>query len=80
VFTSKCVKVQGASITQSGYPTDGDVTVQFNASSAGTFIIGIKYDSSSVKGAPPPSGTGIAQYEFSVSGTGVEGIDLKPKP
>ena len=80
VFTSSCTKVNSASITQSGYPTDGDVLVTFNASSAGTYIIGIKYDSGSVKGVAPPTGTGIAHYTFSVSGTGIQGLDLKPKP
>jgi hypothetical protein len=80
LWTSSCTKVNSASITQSGYPTDGDVTVTFNASSAGTYIIGIKYDSGSVKGVAPPTGTGIAHYTFSVSGTGIQGLDLKPKP
>jgi hypothetical protein len=80
LWTSSCTKVNSASITQSGYPTDGDVTVTFNASSAGTYIIGIKYDSGSVKGVAPPTGTGIAHYTFSVGGTGLQGLDLKPKP
>jgi hypothetical protein len=76
VWTSSCVKVNAATITQ----TNGDVKVTFNASSAGTYIIGIKYDSGSVKGVAPPTGTGIAHYTFSVSGTGTQGLDLKPKP
>ena len=78
VFTSSCVKLTGtnSTITQSG----ADTTVTFNASSAGTYIIGIKYDSGSVKGFAPPTGNnGIAHYEFSTGGTGIEGIDLKPK-
>jgi len=80
LWTSSCTKVNSASITQSGYPANGDVTVSFNASSAGTYIIGIKYDSGSVKGFAPPTGNnGIAHYEFSTGGTGIEGIDLKPK-
>jgi hypothetical protein len=81
VFTSNCVKLTGtnSNITQAG----ADTTVTFNASSAGTYIIGIKYDSASVKGfAPPSGGTGgtTAHYEFSTGGTGIQGIDLKPKP
>jgi hypothetical protein len=67
--------VNSASITQS----NGDVTVSFTASSAGTYIIGIKYDSGSVKGVGPPTGTGIATYTFSVGGTGTQGLSLKPK-
>jgi hypothetical protein len=80
LFTSSCVKVNSATITQSGLPLNGDVTVSFNASSAGTYIIGIKYDSGSVKGVAPPTGTGIATYTFSVGGTGTQGLSLKPKP
>jgi len=80
LWTSSCTKVNSALITQDGYPTDGDVTVSFNASSAGTYIIGIKYDSGSVKGVAPPTGSGIAHYTFSVNGTGTQGLDLKPKP
>ena len=58
LFTSSCVKVNSATITQSGLPTNGDVTVLFNASTAGTYIIGIKYDSGSVKGVAPRPGRG----------------------
>jgi hypothetical protein len=76
LWTSTCQKVNSASITQS----NGDVTVSFTASSAGTYIIGIKYDSSSVKGVAPPTSSGIAHYTFSVNGTGTQGLDLKPKP
>jgi hypothetical protein len=80
LWTSSCTKVNSASITQSDYPANGDVTVSFTASSAGTYIIGIKYDSGSVKGVGPPTGTGIAHYTFSVGGAGTQGLDLKPKP
>jgi hypothetical protein len=50
VFDSNCVS-QHPSITQNGNTT----TVTFNAPTAGTYYIGIKYDSKSVVGAPAPS-------------------------
>ena len=81
VFTSNCVKVNGAHITDDA---NGDVTIQFNASSAGTYIIGIKYSTGAVKGANAPSPTTV-RYTFETSDSGgvipgsLQGLDLKKK-
>jgi hypothetical protein len=40
LWTSSCTMVNSGSITQSGYPGNGDVMVSFNAGSAGAYIIG----------------------------------------
>jgi hypothetical protein len=60
VFDSSCNAVSGASLTQSG----ASVSVVFNAVSSGFFYIGVKFDSTSVKGfaAPAPS---TVHYDFS---------------
>jgi hypothetical protein len=75
VFNANCVKVNQASITQNA---DGSVTVTF--SGTGTFYIGIKYDTGSVKNqtAPNPS---TVHYEFSTTGVAgsTNGLDLKLK-
>jgi Prealbumin-like fold domain len=79
VFTSSCTAVKPApSITQSGATT----TITFNASSAGTYIIGVKYDAGSVKGFAAPSPTTTVHYDFQQTGfpTSKQGIDLVKKP
>ena len=76
VYSSSCVK-QGSTITQSG----GVTSITFNASSAGTYIIGVKYDAASVKGFAAPSPTTTVHYTFeipTVSGS-LQGLDLKKK-
>jgi uncharacterized repeat protein (TIGR01451 family) len=77
VYTSGCTAVSGARITQSG----GTVTVTFNASSAGTYIIGIKYSATSVAGFPAPSPTTTVHYDFATSNTSgsTQGLDLVKK-
>ena len=45
VYNSNCVKVATQSVSSTG-------TVTFTAPSAGTYIIGVKYDAGSVKGKP----------------------------
>ena len=52
MFNSNCNSVSDT-ITQN--TTTGTVTVNFNAPTAGTYIIGIKYDSKSIVGDPAPS-------------------------
>jgi hypothetical protein len=74
VFDANCVAIAGASITQSG----ADVTVTFNAASSGTVFIGIKYDSTSVKGFSAPSPPTV-HYTFATVGleaTTTSGLDL----
>ena len=51
-------------ITQNGNTT----TVTFNAPTAGTYIIGIKYNSKSIVGAPAPSPTTTVHYDFATTG------------
>ena len=76
VFNSGCTKVATQSISTS----NGVTTVTFTAPSDGTYIIGVKYDSGSVKGFAPPSG-GSAQYDFTTIGVpgSTDSIDLVPK-
>ena len=60
VFNPTCKKVATQGISTSA----GVTTVNFTAPSDGTYIIGIKYDSGSVKGFLP-TGNGIVHYDFS---------------
>jgi len=55
-------------------------TVTFNASSAGTYIIGIKYDATSVVGFSAPSPSTVS-YTFTLTGfpSSTEGLDLAKK-
>jgi hypothetical protein len=61
VFDSTCTSV-GPTITQNGNTT----TVMFTAATAGTYIIGIKYDPHTVVGATAPSAT--VHYNFATTG------------
>jgi hypothetical protein len=75
-YTSSCGTIKSTRITQSG----GTVTVQFNAPTAGTYIIGIKYNTGTVKGATAPNPSTV-HYEFATTGQSgtTQGIDLKKK-
>jgi hypothetical protein len=75
VFNSNCNSVS-ETITQN--PTTGTVTVQFNAPTAGTYIIGIKYDSKSIVGDPAPSPGTTVHYNFATTGVpgSTQGLDL----
>ena len=57
---------------------DGTVTVSFNAPVAGTYIIGIKYDSKSIAGHTAPSPTTTVHYDFATTGVAgsTQGLDL----
>jgi hypothetical protein len=61
-------------ITQSG----GTVIVTFNAPTAGTYFILIKYNSGSVKNKPAPSPTTAVHYDFMTTGmpASTSGLDL----
>jgi hypothetical protein len=74
VFDSNCNSV-GPTITQD--PTTKAVTVQWNAPTAGTYFIGIKYDPHTVVGMPAPSPTTV-HYQFMTTGVpgSTSGIDL----
>jgi hypothetical protein len=65
VFTSNCNSVADT-ITQN--TTTGAVTVAFNAPTAGTYIIGIKYDAKSIVGDPAPSPGTTVNYNFATTG------------
>jgi hypothetical protein len=75
VFDSNCNSVS-ETITQN--PTTGAVTVMFNAPTAGTYIIGIKYASKSIVGDPAPSPGTTVHYDFSTTGVpgSTQGLDL----
>ena len=62
VFSSNCGSVSDT-ITQNGNTT----TVSFNAPTAGTYIIGVKYDSKSVVGATAPNPTTV-HYDYATTG------------
>ena len=62
VYNSGCTKVNVQNVSTSG----GVTTVTFTAPSAGTYIIGIKYDSKSVQGFTAPAGDVI--YTFATGG------------
>jgi len=79
VFNNNC---NGVSNTITQNTTTGTVTVSFNAPTAGTYIISLKYDAGSVKGAAAPSPTTTVHYDFNTTGVpgSTSGIDLAPKP
>jgi hypothetical protein len=58
-------------------PITGAVTVTFIAPTAGDYIISLKYDSGSVKGAAAPTPSTV-HYDFSTTGVpgSTDGIDL----
>ncbi len=72
-----CTKVASQSIGT----VNGVTTVKFNAPSAGTYIIGVKYDAGSVKGFTAPTPTTV-HYDFTTAGVSgsTQGIDLVKKP
>jgi hypothetical protein len=84
VFNSNCVAVSpAATITQSSLSTaPNTTTITFNASSgAGTYFIGIKYDSGSVKGLTAPTYDPVS-YTFTTTEAGpssTQGLLLKRK-
>ena len=65
VFTSNC---NSLSETFTQDPVTGALTVTFNAPTAGTYIIGIKYDSKSIVGDPAPSPGTTVHYNFATTG------------
>ena len=79
VFDSNCNSVS-ETITQN--PTTGTVTVQFTAPTAGTYIIGIKYDSHSIAGCNAPGPATTVHYNFATTGVpgSTQGLDLIKNP
>ena len=75
VFDSNCNSLH-PTITQN--TTTGAVTVQWNAPTAGTYIISIKYDSKSIVGDPAPSPGTTVHYDFATTGVpgSTSGLDL----
>ena len=75
VFDSNCNSVSDTITQNSG---TGTVTVTFNAPTAGTYIIGIKYDSKSIAGDPAPSPATTVHYDFATTGVpgSTQGLDL----
>jgi hypothetical protein len=72
VYSSNCGNL-GSTITQNGNTT----TVTFNAPTAGTYIIGIKYDSKSIVGATAPNPPTV-HYNYATTGVpgSTSGLDL----
>jgi hypothetical protein len=75
VFNSSCNAVSN---TMTQNTTTGAMTVQFNAPTAGSYIISIKYDSKSIVGLPAPSPTTTVHYDFATTGVAgsTSGLDL----
>jgi hypothetical protein len=78
VFDSNCNSLH-PTFTQN--PATGSVTAQWNAPTAGTYFISIKYDASSVKGKPAPSPGTTVHYNFNTTGVpgSTSGLDLIKK-
>jgi hypothetical protein len=74
VFDSNCNSVS-ETITPHA---DGTVTVTFSAPSAGTYIIGLKYNSKSIAGDPAPHPGTTVHYDFATTGVpgSTSGLDL----
>ena len=64
VFTAACGKVRTPTFTSG---PDGSVTVGFNAASAGTYLVAVRYHSNAVNGQATPAPTTI-HYLFSTAG------------
>ncbi len=81
VYNSSCTNVHGT-FTQSSITntTSGTVTVKFNASTAGSYDIAIKFTATSVTGktAPTPSTAGYSYSTTGVPGS-TSGLNLKKK-
>jgi len=79
VFDSNC-NSQHPTITQN--PTTGAVTAQWNAPTAGTYFISIKYSANSVVGKPAPSPGTTVHFNFATTGVSgsTSGLDLILKP
>ena len=75
MFNSSC---NSLSETFTQNTTTGAVTVHFNAPTAGTYVIGIKYDSKSIVGDPAPSPGTTVHYVFATTGVAgsTQGLDL----
>lgn len=77
VFNSDCVS-QHAAVSQVG----GTVSLTFNAPSAGLYVVLVKFQSQSLKGANAPSPGTTVHYVFDATGVvgSALGIDLRLKP
>ena len=75
VYNSNCGSVTNT-ITQN--TNTGTVTVSFNAPVAGTYIIGLKYNSKSIAGLPAPGPATTVNYNFATTGVpgSTSGLDL----
>jgi len=73
VFNSNCNSV-GPTITQNANIT----TVSFNAPTAGTYFISIKYDPHTVVGKPAPAPGTTVHYDINTTGVpgSTSGLDL----
>lgn len=76
VYTAGCTKIN-ATITTSG----GVTTISFNGTAGTTYVIGIKYDATSVVGFAAPSPGTTVHYDFSTAGVpgSTSGVDLVKK-
>jgi hypothetical protein len=77
VYNSNCGTMH-PTIAQSG----GTVTVMFDAPTAGTYFIAIKYNPQSLKNKPAPSPTTTVHYDFMTTGVpaSTTGLDLLLTP
>jgi len=77
VFDANCVNGLKPNITQPG----SNVTVEWNAPTAGTYFISIKYSTSTVVGVSGPTPSTV-HYQFSTIGApgSTSGLDLVKKP
>jgi len=81
VWDSSCNKVGTQRITQGNGTQSDKATIVFTAPSAGTYIIGVKYDSGSVGGKTAPTTNTQVHYTFTTVGVpaSIQGIDLVKK-
>jgi hypothetical protein len=81
VFNSSCAKVADVNVQNS---TTGDVTISFNAPAAGTYIIGVKFNSKSIQGETAPSPSATFTFKLTSGGVDVansiDTLNLVPKP
>jgi len=75
VLTPACATVRNPAISAG---PNGSVNVDFNAASAGTYYLAVRYTVSAVNGLPEPSPTTI-HYELSTAGVSgsTSGLDVK---
>ncbi|HKY27065.1 MAG TPA: hypothetical protein VJM12_03880 [Pyrinomonadaceae bacterium] len=79
LYNTACGKLNVGTVSINAF---GDVTI--TGVPPGDYVLGIKYDPTTLKGFSPPGGSPSATFSFAVAtcgtGSGSDSIDVNPKP